>query len=142
VRPPHTMPRDGRNERHCLVTRPRLQLHVPAFWERLWLASNHNPARNAGTGRHGWTKRPEPGSHSRPTKRRPSSCLAGQRPAAQASIIRPAMLIVGGTVGSSSGANQPASAISSACRANSPATYRARNPTISECGNGHGWLPQ
>ena len=45
-----------------------------------------------------------------------------QAPVRQASIMRPAMLMDGGTVGSSSGANQPASAISSAWSTKSPDT--------------------
>jgi len=62
--------------------------------------------------------------------------------ATQSAIILPAMLIsAGGTSGSASRVNHAASAISSPSIAISPAACSARKPIMSECGNGHGWLP-
>jgi hypothetical protein len=65
---------------------------------------------------------------------------AGSRLEAQASIIRRAMLMGGGTVGSSSGTNHAASTISEPSTRNSPARHAAVKPIMSECGNGQGWL--
>ena len=50
---------------------------------------------------------------------------------------------VGGTSGSRSpGPNQAASAISAGSQRISPPAYSAVNATMSECGNGHDWLPK
>jgi hypothetical protein len=51
------------------------------------------------------------------------------------------MEIGGGTIGSSSRLNHPASAISDGSMTISPAAQRASKPIISECGKGHGCEP-
>ena len=52
------------------------------------------------------------------------------------------MLIEPGSLGSSSKSNQRASSISTPSGVISPPAYSAVKATISECGNGHGWLPK
>jgi hypothetical protein len=52
-----------------------------------------------------------------------------------------AIEIGGGIGGSPSRVNQPASAISLRSITMSPSTHRAKNPIMSEWGNGHGCEP-
>ena len=52
------------------------------------------------------------------------------------------MLSFGGIGGKASARNQRASVISLPSTAISPPAYWAVKPTISECGNGQGWLPK
>ena len=52
------------------------------------------------------------------------------------------MLIGPGMLGSASTGNQSAAAISSSSSTMSPPAYSAKNPSMSELGNGHGWLPR
>ena len=55
-------------------------------------------------------------------------------------MILRAIEMPGGIIGSSWRRYQPASAISVGSHTISPPAYSARKPSISECGNGHGWL--
>ena len=67
------------------------------------------------------------------------------RPASSAAIVsirRREILIEGGSFGSSAASNQRASSISTPSGTMSPPAYSAVKAIISECGNGHGWLPK
>src|SRR5690606_28252098 len=68
----------------------------------------------------------------------PLSCPVS---ANQDSISVRAILPCGGTIGSACAENQSASTISSSSRRISPSRYSAVKASISECGNGHDWLP-
>jgi len=101
------------------------------------------PPRSHGSPRRAARNLPEGpvSSGSRGVVRAPSR-RARQWPVNQSSIKRRAIEIPPGRVGRSSTENHCASTSSASSITISPAACSAVNPSISECGNGHGWLAQ